>query len=165
MEIFNRCRFLNAVKLDEQTVQVKSTTLDSIHEFTIILVVDFINRQIKSAKAEVQRAPYAMCFDIDTLVDRAVGWSIDEGIGKKAREAFVGSHGCFQILDTFIDAVKAVYQCDAAFIPGEVDERIGYYHERNKGTCFAHNFSLEDKIKKCLPMNNLEQVKLAEAKA
>ncbi|MHB1418993.1 MAG: DUF2889 domain-containing protein [Bacillota bacterium] len=165
MEIFNRCLFINAVKLNDHTVQVKSTNLDSVHEFTIILVVDVNDRLIKSAKAEVQRAPYAMCFDVGSLVDQAVGWNIDEGVGKKAREAFVGSQGCFRILDTFLEAVKAVYQSDSAFIQGEFEEMLGFYHERNKGTCYGHNFPLEDKIKKCLPMNTIDQAKLFSAEA
>lgn len=78
------------------------------------------------------------------------GESISKGVTKKVLEKIGGPGGCNQFVDMVIELLRAVAECDEAFL-SETDRRdsLKYWHNKLKGKCYAHSHSLAEK-KKCL---------------
>ncbi|MHB1421474.1 MAG: DUF2889 domain-containing protein, partial [Bacillota bacterium] len=127
MQIFNRSRSFNVEVLHDHVVRIRAVNLDTYHEISITMDVDCDLHLILSANAEMQRVPYRSCARVAGIVEQAVGWSTDQGTGKKAREAFSGPQGCIQLLDLFTETLKALNQSQFPFMPAATREEMITY--------------------------------------
>ncbi len=147
MQVFSRSRFVVAEKIDDKTLRVVSNQVDTFHELRVTLEIDVPGRLITHAEAEFMRLPYSMCADVTGRVSKLAGVSLEGGVHHTLRDALGGPGGCLHLHDTTLEAIKAVFQAEAAFVPpemapGDFQEMI---HKLYGGTCYAHSHSVEEK--------------------
>lgn len=148
MQVFSRSRFVVAEKTDDQTLRVVSNQVDTFHELRVTLTVDVPRRLITAAEAEFMRLPYTMCADVTQRANKLAGVSLEGGLYHKLRDALGGPGGCLHLHDTTIEAIKAVFQSEAAFVPPTVspEEFQAVVHQLYAGSCYAHSHAVEEKM-------------------
>lgn len=153
MRVFNRAKYVNCDKLDEFTMKTRSGIIDTLHEMEVVIVTDMRNMEIIRAESTIIRAPYRFCREISNHASVLTGTAIDGKIGPNIRNMVGGSKGCYQLEDLCLEAVKAVKQCTYAFEPGNHTDLLRSFDALLRGTCHAHCYSLEEKIKEAATPN------------
>ncbi len=153
MKVFSRSKFVSCYKTSENTLETRSSLVDSVHEMEVVIVTDMKKNEIISARSEIIRAPYKICREISQSAVRLAGLKLDQNIGKNTRSIMGGAGGCFQLEDLSLEAVKAIKQCNSDFMPGDLSEIIKAYDSLLRGTCYSHCRPVEEKAKEYISPN------------
>lgn len=153
MKVFNRAKYVNCDKLDDFTLETRSGIIDTLHEIEVVIVTDMRNMEIIRAESAIIRAPYKLCREISDKAEVLTGITMDGKIGSNIRNMVGGPKGCYQLEDLCLEAVKAVKQCVYAFEPGNHSELLRSFDAVLRGTCHAHCYSLEEKIREAATPN------------
>lgn len=153
MKVYTRAKFVSSEKIGENTLETRSSLVDTIHEMEVVIVTDMKKSEIIEARSEITRAPYKICFEVCQLASGLAGLKIDQNIGKNIRKMTGGPDGCFHLEDLSLDAVKVIKQSFYAFTPDDRVQRLKKFDSSLRGTCYTHCRPLEEKIKEVLSPN------------
>lgn len=146
MLIFNRHRCITCEKEDRRTLIVRASSVDTFHEMFLTMTVDMETREISSAAGELIRGPYTFCRETAALLPSLRNAKIEAGVSRTVAEKIGGPHGCTQLVDLVLEALRAVGQCEESFITDmEGFDSLAYWHGKLAGKCHTHSHSLAEK--------------------
>lgn len=153
MKVYNRAKYINCDRTGDFTLETRSGVIDTLHEMEVVIVTDMRSMEIIRAESAIVRAPYQFCREISNKAAVLTGITMDGKIGANIRNMVGGSTGCYQLEDLCLEAVKAVKQCTYAFEPGDRLALLETFDAALRGTCHAHCYSLEEKIREAATPN------------
>ncbi len=157
MKIFHRSKFISGKEIDDFIVQIEASLVDTVHEMELSITVDYSKMEIIDARSSMLRVPYYHCHKVSDLVKNLVGLKvINSGQAKTVNQLIGGKQGCLVLEELSQDALKAIIQTGACFIPADQFEHFSdnYVH----GTCYTHCLSVEEKIEAAYSRQCLEDV-------
>lgn len=147
MKVFTRSKHITCDKISDNLLETRSGMVDTVHEMDVLITTDIAKREIIGAKAYILRAPYLICAEAAGRVANLAGLEIDrKKITSAVGELVGGSLGCAHLFDLTMDAVKTIKQALYVFTPGELEERMRYFDDLLRDSCYAHSRPLEEKL-------------------
>ena len=110
MYLFNRSITVHVCSVDENTVTVNGTFLDSHHELCLTLEVDLNIYTIISAHGELRRAPHTDCRHTQERIKELIGVNLNYNVRKQIQAAVGLECGCTHLTDLALECVKGVVQ-------------------------------------------------------
>lgn len=153
MKVFNRAKYVSCDKTGDNTLETRSSIVDTVHEMEVVMVTDMVTMKIIRAESLILRAPYTFCKEISSRAESIAGQIIDGKIGGNIRSLVGGPGGCYQLEDLCLEAVKTIRQCGHAFTRGSQEDLLRAFDSVLRGTCHAHCHSLEEKMKEVATPN------------
>ncbi|MHB8127221.1 MAG: DUF2889 domain-containing protein [Desulfitobacteriaceae bacterium] len=156
MKLFNRSKFLSGKEIDELTVQIEASLVDTIHEMELSVTVDFKKMEIIDARSSMLRVPYTHCHKVADLVKNLIGLKVlNSGQSKNVFQLIGGKQGCLVLEELSQDALKVIGQTGGSMITPDHHELV--IDNVSHGTCYTHCLSVEEKTATAYPRQCLEE--------
>jgi hypothetical protein len=99
MDLLERNINVHIKRIDEDTIFVRSSILDLHHSMFFEMEIDFLTRTITKANGAMAKAPYPVCQEALTNVQKCVGLRLERGLSKRMADILGKNTGCTHMLE------------------------------------------------------------------
>ena len=101
-------RSINMKVLDDtpETVLVRGSILDQVHNISIELIVNINTMEIEAAEGQMVKVPFNTCKPALQNLNSIIGFKLDSGISRRLADTIGGKNGCIHLSEVVVETVR-----------------------------------------------------------
>ncbi len=150
MKLFNRSKFISGKEIDEFTIKIDASLIDTVHEMELSITVDLRKLEIIDAHSTMLRVPYSHCYQVEDLGRNLIGFNImTSGRSKSVSQLIGGKQGCLILEELAKDALTIMSQTAVSlYSPEKFEQALDKF---THNTCHTHCLSVAEKRENACP--------------